>query len=277
MSGHSFTGGWFEITLAGLALLALLGYWGAAVGQWAGGRRWSGWCAAAFTLGVALVLIALLPSVVNWAHHDLRGHMVQHLLLGMVAPLGLVLGAPVSLSLRSCPKPFGRALLRLLRSAPLRLLSHPVTALLLNVGGMYLLYLTPLHQAMHANYSLHAWVHWHFLAAGCLFTWAIAGPDPAPRRPGHGYRLLVVAVSMAAHAILAKAMYAYGWPRGGTSSLAEIQSAAKIMYYGGDLAELVLVVVLFNDWFNRRGKRRLKSAGTPCKRSTAGFADGFAR
>lgn len=235
----------FEIVLACVSAAALLGYLAAAFVQRSSPRGWSYWRTLSFSSGILLLLIALLPSVVAYAHHDMRGHMAQHLLLGMLAPLGLVFGAPVTLALRSVPPRGARALVTVLRSRWISVASHPVTAMLLNVGGMYLLYLTPLYAAMHESTALHALVHWHFLAAGCLFTWAIAGPDPAPHRPGKGFRLLVLFISIAAHACLSKAMYAYGWPAGAHHSLEEIRAGAKIMYYGGDFAELLLVIALF--------------------------------
>lgn len=174
---------------------------------------------------------------------------VQHLLLGMVVPLLLVLASPVTLLLRSLPGSAVRLMARALRSTPARLLAHPVSALLLNVGAMYLLYLTPLFAMTLSSAFLHVLVHWHFLAAGCLFTWVVlAGPDPAPHAPGPWVRLGVLFAAMAAHATLGKLMYGFGWPRGTPYGLEEIQAAAKLMYYGGDLAELLLLIVLFVRW-----------------------------
>lgn len=252
---HHPAWGLFEILVFGLSLAALLAYFAAAVQQTRRGRGWSGWRTASFSSGILLLVIALLPQVVTFAHHDLRGHMVQHLLLGMFAPLALVLGAPVTLTLRICTRRAGKRLVAFLRNPIVRFASYPVVAMVLNIGGMYLLYLTPLYLLMLDSPVLHGLVHWHFLVAGCIFTWAIAGPDPAPHRPSKQFRLVVVFISMASHAFLAKAMYAYGLPDGTAHTAEEIKSAAKIMYYGGDLAELMLVIALFSNWFGRRGKR----------------------
>jgi putative membrane protein len=235
----------FEMALAFFSVLALLAYWTAAFVQRSSPKGWHYWRTLSFSSGIFLLLIALLPSVVALAHHDMRGHMAQHLLLGMFAPLGLVLGAPVTLALRSASPQIARGLVTVLRSRWIRFVSHPVTAMILNIGGMYLLYFTPIYAAMHESVALHALVHWHFLAAGCLFTWAIAGPDPAPHRPGKGFRLFVMFVSIAAHGFLSKAMYAYGGSVSSHHSMEEIRAGAKIMYYGGDFAELLLVIALF--------------------------------
>lgn len=236
---------WFELVLSCASLLALLCYWVAAFKQRSTHRGWSYWRVASFSCGVLLLLIALLPNVVAYAHAQMRGHMVQHLLLGMLAPLGLVFGAPVTLALRSLPTRGARILVAIMRSRGGRFIGHPVSATMLNVGGMYLLYLTPLYAAMHESSALHALIHWHFLAAGCLFTWAIAGPDPAPHRPSVRFRLLVLFVAIAAHSFLSKAMYAYSWPVGTHHSLEDIRAGAQIMYYGGDFAELILIIALF--------------------------------
>ena len=181
--------------------------------------------------------------------------MVQHLLIGMLAPLGLVLAAPLTLLWRNLPAPTVRRITRRLYSPGMRVLSHPITAGVLNVGGMGALYLTPLYAAMSSSSVVHHLVHFHFLAAGCLFTWSIAGPDPAPRRPRFALRLGVLLVSIAAHGYLSKLMYAHRWPRGTHHSLEQIREAAQWMYYGGDLAEVLLAVALFAGWYQTRARR----------------------
>lgn len=229
--------------------------------------RTSVWIRRDFALlaGLALVAVALAPPLAAWAHHDLRGHMVQHLLLGMFAPLALVLGAPLTRLLRVLPPVAARALVRALHSAPGRLWTHPFFALLLNTGGMYLLYLSPLYAASLHDPALHYFVHFHFLAAGYLFSWAVlAWPDASPRSPGLRVRLAALFLSMALHGLLAKLMYGYRWPRGAAHDAAEIEAAAQLMYYGGDLAELLLAAALFARWYVTTGERpRAVTVGAP--------------
>jgi putative membrane protein len=253
MSGHLHGGpGALPPLLAPLLIAAVLvALYGVAVLRQRP-RRWSWWRTASWVAGSALLALAFGPPLAALAHQDLRAHMAQHLLLGMFAPLGLVLAAPGTLTLRALPVPAARRLVGLLGSHPLRWLSHPLSALALNVGGMYLLYLTPLYELSRQSGALHVALHAHFLAAGCLFTWAIAGVDPAPHRAAWPLRLAVLTGSIAAHATLAKLMYASGLPRG-VADLAELQAAAQLMYYGGDLAELLLAIALFSHWYRQRG------------------------
>lgn len=248
-------GGHFETILSWLVVVTWCAYIVAARRQWIRGYTWSGWRILGFTVGVALILASLSPQLVHLAHNDFRGHMIQHLLLGMAAPLGLVFAAPVTLTLRSLGRGARRALLRLLRTRFVYVISHPAVALVLNVGAMYVLYLTPLYGISLTNSVVHAWIHWHFLAAGCIFTWSIAGPDAAPNRPSIQYRFWILFASIASHAALAKIMYAYGWPESAGRGLVEIQEAAQIMYYGGDLIEAILLIALMRIWYRKQGKR----------------------
>lgn len=219
-------------------------------------RGWRSTRTAAFVAGIGLLAVAFSPVVASAVHYDPRAHMVQHLLVGMYAPLALALAAPLTLALRTMPGPTRRYAGRVLRSPLPHLLGHPVTALLLNVGGLYLIYLTPLYAAAGSNEVVHVAIHAHVLAAGYLFAWSVVGPDPAPRRPGLHLRLGVVVLAAAAHAILAKLLYARAseWPPGAALDPDAARDAAQLMYYGGDLAELLLAVALFAAWWRRPGR-----------------------
>ena len=238
------------LTLAGTFMLVLVtqGLWFAYVlgvrAQRRRGKVWHCWRLISFSLGCGLLVLAFSPPMVEWGHSDL--------LLGMFAPIALMLGAPGTLLLRSVPVTTARRITDLAGTMPVRCLSHPVSALLLDIGGLYLLYLTPLYQLSFSEPVLHIWLHLHFVLAGYLFSWSIAGPDPAPHRPGMRLRLLVLFAAIAAHAVLGKLMYAYGFPRDAGIELAEIEAAAQLMYYGGDLAELILALVFFAGWYRRR-------------------------
>lgn len=133
--------------MAGVALVALVlaAYVLAAIRQRRSGSAWSVGRTASFIIGCGLLAVAISPWVMAVAHADLRGHMVQHLLLGMFAPLGLVLGAPGTLLLRTLPVLAARQVVSFLDTLPVRILIHPVTALVLDIGGMYVLYLTSLY------------------------------------------------------------------------------------------------------------------------------------
>ncbi|MFF5214240.1 cytochrome c oxidase assembly protein [Micromonospora sp. NPDC000442] len=246
-------------TTVGPALLVpLLAGWlylAAALRQRAPDRAgWSHWRTTAFAVGCALLAIALLIPADGFA-----AHMWQHLLLGMLAPLGLVLGAPGILALRCVDRRTGRAALRILGSPALRPLTHPVIGLLLTAGGLWVLYLTPLYRATLTDPALHGLVNLHFLLSGLLFTWSIAGPDPYPHRARVPVRLVVLGAAVVAHASLAQLMYA-GLLVDVPATPEQLRVGATVMYYGGDLAEILLALALLATW--RPRPRRRRTVGT---------------
>lgn len=210
-------------------------------------RGWSPWRTVSFLTGVAMLLLALVPPLSPFPQGDFRGHMYQHLLIGMYAPLGLALGAPVTMVLRSVPSRLGKVIGKLLRWPPTIVLTHPATALVLNLGGLYLLYFTPLYNATTDNPALHHLVHVHFFVAGYLFAYSIAGPDPAPHRPSVRSRLVLLGVAIFGHAVLSQLLYA-GLFVQVPVPVDQLRGAADLMYYGGDIAELLLALAMVTTW-----------------------------
>jgi len=104
-------------------------------------------------------------------------------------------------------------------------------------------------------------VHVHFLAAGCLFTWVIAGPDPGPRRPSVPARLVVLGVAITVHATLSQLLYAGLFVSLPVSSQ-ELRGGAELMYYGGDIAELLLAFALVSARKPRRSAAATRAAAT---------------
>jgi putative membrane protein len=210
-------------------------------------RGWKSWRTASFLTGCVLLACALLPPVASFAQHDFRGHMIQHVLVGMYAPLALVLGAPVTLLLRALPTMSARRVTAFLRARPVGLIASPPAALVLSTGALAALYFTPLYNAVMREPALHSLVNVHFLLTGCLFAWVIAGPDPAPARPGVPARLVILGIAVAAHATISQLVYG-GFLIDVHAPIVEVQGGAQIMYYGGDLAELLLAAALIATW-----------------------------
>ncbi|AKZ59738.1 putative membrane protein [Streptomyces ambofaciens ATCC 23877] len=222
-------------------------------------QGWSAWRTASFLGGLAVVAVALLPPLGPAAHTDFRGHMAQHMLIGMYAPPALVLAAPVTLALRALSPAGARRITALLHSRPARLITHPAVALALSTGTLGLLYFTPLYGAAMGHPAGHWLMNAHFLASGCLFAHAVAGPDPAPARPGVPARLVYLGIAITAHALIAQAMYGGFFVRV-HAPVDQVRQGAEIMYYAGDLAELLLAAALVATWRPERRSRRERPA-----------------
>lgn len=250
---HHHGGAGTTIALA-VVTVSVIGYVAMALRQGRDPRGWNVWRGTAFVGGCLMVAIGWVPEALPYAEGDFRKHMLQHLLIGMVAPTALVLGAPITLLLRSMTPGWARVVVRVIRSLPVRLLAHPLTALTLNLGGMAALYLTPIYEAAGRHPALHHAMHVHFLLAGCLFAWVIAGPDPAPHRPSVPTRLVVLGVAIAIHASLSQLLYA-GVGVALSVPSHELRGGAELMYYGGDIAELLLAFALVSSWRPRPERR----------------------
>jgi putative membrane protein len=157
-------------------------------------------------------------------------------------------------------------LLRLLHSFPVAVLAAPATAVVLNLGGLYALYLTGVYQAAEHDDLVHAAVHVHMFLAGCLFSWAVIGLDPVRRRPGTRVRLTALIIAAAGHDTLAKLIYAWNLSASG-GPVASRHAGAELMYYGGTVIEVALAAVVMAQWHLASGRalartrRRSQSAG----------------
>ncbi len=246
---HMAHSGWDLYTVVPVVVIAVIAvtYTVLAVQRRREPRSWSLWRTASFLLGVALLILGLVPALSPYPSGDFRGHMHQHLLLGMYAPLALVLGAPMTLLLRSIPRRRGQTIGRVLRSRPAHILAHPIVTLTLTIGGLVALYFTPLYAAASGTPALHALIHLHFLLTGYLFAWVIAGPDPAPQRPSVYARLVLLGVAIAAHAVISQLIYAGLFTQVPVTA-EQLRGAGSLMYYGGDIAELLLALALLANW-----------------------------
>ncbi|MCU1369303.1 MAG: hypothetical protein JWO77_497 [Ilumatobacteraceae bacterium] len=224
------------------------------------GRRWPAGRTAAFVSGVAVLLFATCSGLARYDDVLFSLHTAQHVLLGMVAPLLLVLGDPITLALQAAHRPVQVVLVRWLRHPLVALGTHPVFAWVLFGGTLFGLYFSPLFERSLVDPTVHQAVHLHFLAAGTLFCLVAVGHDAGPRRLGSPARLLFVLIAVPFHAFLGLAVLnARDHPLGGGvyeavnrawgSTVAADQAvAAGILWGVGDLFGLVVGGIVLARW-----------------------------
>lgn len=205
-------------------------------------------------------------------------HMVQHMVLTMVTPLFLALGAPVTLALRVLPARPRRWLLAVLHSRFARVLTFAPLTLALFVLSPWALYFTGWYPASLSSAYVHEMMHIHLVLVGSLFFWPLLGIDPVPGRVGYPFRMLLILLTLPFHAFLgvtimgSKILLAESWyaalregPMGAwLPTIAEDQHlAGGILWGSGDLVGLLLFLILFTQWVRssmqeaRREDRRL--------------------
>ena len=186
-------------------------------------------------------------------------HMVQHMVLSMVAPIFLALGAPVTLVLRTLPARPRQRLVAVLRSRAASVVINPLVGFVLLFGTPFALYYTGLYETTLRDPLLHEWLHVHFVLAGCIFFWPLIGIDPVPGRLPYPLRLILLFVTLPAHAWLGisimsdNAVIAGDYYRAlgrtwGPSLLQDQNIGGGLLWATGDLVGLVVVAALFFQW-----------------------------
>ncbi len=220
------------------------------------GDRWPVGRTVAGVVGIGCLSAALLfplARLLPVGAQSFPAHVSEHLLLAMLAPLGLALSAPVTLALRTLPRGARDRVLAVVNSRFARLLTLGPVVLLLDVGGLYASYLTPLFAAAERNAWLHLLLHLHMFLAGCLLSWYLVGRDPLPRPRSARGPLVVLLLAAGSHDVLAKLMYAHAFPVGADSA-AGLRAGAQLLFYGGDVVEILLAVALLAQWYARTGR-----------------------
>lgn len=235
------------------------------------------WRVGAFLAGCVVVLVALESSIDMYAESLLSIHMVQHLLLAMVAPALFALSAPVTLVLRvASPATRRGLLLPILHSRPVRFVASPVVAWITFTFVMFVTHFSSLYDAALEDPWLHVVEHALFLVSGCMFWWPVVASDPIPRRLGYGGRLAYLLLQMPVNAAVGLAIYfapavLYAhyatlirtW---GPSALTDQQLGGALMWGAGDVLLLGAVPLVVAAWMRadeRRGRAmdaRLASA-----------------
>ena len=215
------------------------------------------WRRRAFLGGLAVVAVALLSPVAAYAHALLSAHMVQHLLLTLIAAPLLVAGRPVMVVAAALPRDGRHRLLRVGRIPALAVLGHPLVAWIVFAAVGWVVHFSPLFDLALANHVAHAVEHALFLGSALLFWRPVLGAV-VRWRLSHPLRLLYLAVAMPQNTFLALAIYASSRPlydhyvdiarSWGPSPLADQRQAGGIMWVGGDLTLLVAVLGVAGAW-----------------------------
>jgi putative copper resistance protein D len=239
------------------------------------GDKWPVGRTVAFALGISAIDYATSGGMGVYAKFSFEYHMIAHMILGMIAPIGIVLGAPITLALRTLPQ--GRneeergvrgTLIALLHSKPAGVFTNPVVILALFDGSLFALYMTPLFGNMMQSHLGHLVMNVHFLLAGILFFHVIIGIDPNPRKVPHIVRIVILFAAMSIHAFFAVALISTSTviDQGYFASLqtpwnldllADQHAGGSIAWAMGELPILLALVATFIQWM-RDDKRETK-------------------
>ena len=234
------------------------------------GDRWPiGRTIAFVPVGMGMFYFATASGLGAYDTTLISVHMVQHMILSMLVPMALALGAPVTLALRTLPAAPRRWLLVVLHSRVAKVLAFPPLAFVLYVSAPWTLYFTGWYPATLDSTYWHETMHLHLVLVGCLFFWPIVGVDPVPGKVSYPFRMLLVVLTLPFHAflgvtimqqeeVIAEAHYAAlregpmaSWL---PTAIEDQHTAGGILWGSGDLIALVLFGVLFVQWVRQSMK-----------------------
>ncbi|MFC7886710.1 cytochrome c oxidase assembly protein [Streptomyces sp. NPDC057376] len=243
------------------------------------GDKWPVGRTVSFVAGVLSVLLMMCTKLNDYGMVMFSVHMVQHMIISMVSPILLLLGAPITLALRALPtagrgrKGLRELLLMLLHSRYMRIITHPAFTIPLFIASLYALYFTPLFDFLMGSKVGHIGMMVHFLAVGLVFFWPIMGVDPGPHRPGYVMRMLELFAGMPFHAFFGIALMMASSPMVetfrnppaslGIDALSDQNAAGGIAWAFSEVPSVLVLLALLFQWYaseERQARRKDRAA-----------------
>jgi putative membrane protein len=213
------------------------------------GRHWSRWRTVSFLAGLLAVDVALGSSVSVLTNFTFTAHIMQHLLLMVIAPPLGALGAPMTLLLQTSKRPFKRRVLSVLHSRVFSAVSHPVPVFFLYYLSMYAFFLSGA-----VGYAMvHMWlmdlINLGFLGGATLFWWPMVGIDPTPRgQMNPGFKIINLLIGIPVESFLGIALLTKATPVAVIYSLATTHTGGGVLWAATEVATLAAIAPIYVEW-----------------------------
>ena len=281
--------------MIGLLIIAVALYIKGVVVLTRRGDKWPVGRTIAFALGVSAIDFATSGGLGLYAQFSFSYHMIAHMVLGMIAPIGIVLGAPITLALRTLPQARQSSergvrgtLLAALHSKLAVIFTNPITALALFDGSLFVLYFTDLFGSMMQNHEGHLLMNIHFILTGVLFFHVVIGIDPNPRRVPHLVRIVIVLAAMSIHAFFSVALMSSTTliDKGYFASLktpwlndflADQRLGGSVGWAMGEIPILLALVVTFISWVKDDSREARRIDRNTARAAAMGMPDDLAQ
>jgi cytochrome c oxidase assembly factor CtaG len=246
------------------------------------GDHWPPGRTVAFLLGgIGSIAAVTVTGIEAYDDTLLSVHMVQHMVLSMVGPIFLALGAPVTLALRTLRPHPRKVLLAVLHSRVIKVLTFPLVAFGLFIANPFILYFTNVYRLTLEHEWLHGLVHVHFIVTGCLFFWPLLGLDPLPNRWPYPARALLMVLSVPFHTVLGLTIMQSKTLVGGdwypnlhlawSNPWNDQVIAGGILWAGGEIVSVTMLGILILQWI-KQSEREAKRIDRALDRAEAAEA-----
>lgn len=247
------------VVTVSVVAVASLYLWGVArVARRHPARRWPAWRTGIFLAGLAVVVLALQSGIGSYDDVLFWDHMVQHLMLVMVAPPLLIFGQPITLLLHASRNPLHTWAKRILRSPVASFLTWPVFGFAAYAAAIVVLHLTAVANLIARNQVAHDGEHIVFLVVGYLFFLPIIGSEPIRWRLSYPTKLILLFLIMPVDTFTGLVL---GYGNVGTPGLpatprpvwadtatADLHAGGAAMWVAGDALMFAMMMIVFLMW-----------------------------
>ena len=229
------------------------------------GDKWPVHRTIFFFIGLAILVWDTSSAPAIYGLVMFSAHMVNHMILTMLIPIFLVLGAPITLAMRSMesrkdgtrgPREY---MLALLQSKYAKVITNPIFAAVNFAGSLVIFYFTPVFEFALRYHIGHEMMNIHFLLTGFIFASVMIGIDPLPNRPSYPLRLVVLLATMVFHAFIAvsltgsESLLMSEWFSAigrdwGVSAIEDQQAGGLIMWGTGEFPTVAMAMIVLFRW-----------------------------
>jgi len=247
------------IVTGSVAVLAVLYLWGARrVARRHPARPWAAWRTGMFLGGLAVVVLATQSGIGAYDDVLFWDHMIQHLMLIMIAPPMLIVGQPITLLMHASRNPLHSWTKRAVRSGVASFLTWPVFGFMAYAGAIAAAHLTNIANLVETNQTLHNGEHAVFLVVGYLFFLPILGREPIRWRLSYPMRFIILILVMPVDTFTGLVL-SYGnagtpgipaGPRPGwaPAPVQDLHLGGAVMWIGGDALMFALMMLVYLMW-----------------------------
>jgi putative copper resistance protein D len=219
-------------------------------------RPWPVLRTTAFLLGLLVVVFATQSGIGTYDNTLFWDHMIQHLMLIMIAPPLLVIGQPVTLLMHASRNPLHTWVKRVVRSRPVLWLTWPALGVLAYAATIVGTHLTSFMNLVMTNDAVHNAEHVLYLVVGYLYFLPLLGREPIRWKISYPLRLFLLFITMPVDAFTGVVLGSYSKypfapmePRSwGPSTLDDVHTSGAVMWIGGAAIMFVVIMVTFFAW-----------------------------
>jgi putative membrane protein len=225
------------------------------------GAEWPPTRTVAFLVGMGLIAVVTLSGLASWEQTGFTIHAIIDMVVAMVAPIFLALGAPLALTERVAG-PDGRAALnRVLTNRTTRAVSHPASAWVIFAVSLFGLYFSPFFRVARAHESLLQLGHLELFLAGCLLIWPAVGADPIAKRLAPGWRAVDVLFMLPFYTVFGMAMDSFTHTVATGITITDVHGAGDVIWSAGEIIGLAVAAGILYQWlFVDLGRARREEA-----------------